>query len=172
MSMSSRVAVMSGGRIEQLGVPTEIYERPRSLFVADFLGSVNKLPGQVTGVTRGQTVITVSGATQPVALKSSSNATMSAGQDVVVAVRPERIRIRRESRGAVANEISGTVRHVAFFGTGRRYKIDIGCPVQVTVTATHDTDIAAQPGDNVMLVFEAADCWVYEPNAVQQPSVG
>lgn len=116
-------------------------------------------------------MIALTGATQPVTLKSSSDATVAAGQDVVVAVRPERIRIRRESHGGAANEISGTVRHVAFFGTGRRYKVDIGCPVQVTLTATHDTDITAEAGDKVVLAFEAADCWVYEPDAPQQHPV-
>ncbi len=103
MTMADTIAVMNGGRIEQLGRPEELYERPATAFVAGFLGASNLLPGTIDGagtirlvdgtVVRAQ----VNGRTGPVA----------------AGVRPEKITI---GAGGGANELPGTVAETAYFG--------------------------------------------------------
>jgi spermidine/putrescine ABC transporter ATP-binding subunit len=162
LSMSSRVAVMNRGRIDQIGAPDEIYHRPASLFVADFLGSVNKIPATVVARNGSTSEVAVNDARTPLLLKSSAIATAAPGAAVVAAIRPERIRLSNRYNGSVANELPGTVRHIAFYGNERRYKVDIGTAAPLTVLTATDSDVAAHLGDSVVLAFAAPDCWIYD----------
>lgn len=102
MTMADQIAVMNRGRIEQLGAPSELYERPRSAFVAGFLGTSNLLDGTIVegGVVRlagGVEVrADVNGRTGPVA----------------VGVRPEKVRLG----DALPNSLRGRVRETAYVG--------------------------------------------------------
>ncbi len=88
MSMASRIAVMSGGCIVQLGTPQQIYEEPASRFVADFIGAVNLFAGRVAGAASGFLHVdsAEAGATLVV-----EHAPLAAGSEVAIAVRPEKI---------------------------------------------------------------------------------
>ena len=111
MTMADTIAVMNGGRIEQLGPPQELYERPATSFVAGFLGASNLLPGTVEGsegvrLEDGTLVrADVTGRTGPV----------SAG------VRPEKITI---GPGGGANELSGTVAETAYIGVATEVVVE------------------------------------------------
>src|SRR5213079_3132288 len=59
MSVADRIAVMRGGRIEQLGAPVELYDTPRTLFVAGFIGTMNRLPCRVDNIHGGQAQVTL-----------------------------------------------------------------------------------------------------------------
>ncbi|QCK87519.1 ABC transporter ATP-binding protein [Phreatobacter aquaticus] len=88
MSIADRIAVMSQGRIEQLGTPVEIYDEPETLFVNNFIGSSNLLPGRVTGVESGTYVVTLdNGAVWSIASRHA----FTVGDAVVVSVRPEQL---------------------------------------------------------------------------------
>jgi len=88
MSVADRIAVMRGGRIEQLGAPVELYDTPRTLFVAGFIGTMNRLPCRIEGIDDGMADVTLAaGAT----LRLPAPPGMAAGASGVVVLRPEQL---------------------------------------------------------------------------------
>jgi putative spermidine/putrescine transport system ATP-binding protein len=88
MSVADRIAVMRGGRIEQLGTPVEIYDRPQSLFVAGFIGTMNRLPCRIEAVAAGEAQVRLAaGAT----LTLPAPETARAGAAGIVVLRPEQL---------------------------------------------------------------------------------
>ena len=102
LTLSDRIAVMQGGRILQLGTPREIYERPAHRFVADFIGEINLLEGEVTG--RGSVRLDCGA-------EIAAASDQSAGARVTVAIRPERATLAR------AGALQAEVTHAAYLGT-------------------------------------------------------
>jgi ABC-type sugar transport system ATPase subunit len=91
MTLADRIVVLNGGVIEQVGAPMELYERPRNLFVAEFIGSpkMNLIPGQiVTATAKGATVKTAQGDTLKIAVDA---ARATPGDTVTVGIRPEHL---------------------------------------------------------------------------------
>ncbi len=94
MSVADRIAVMNKGRIEQCDTPVAVYDRPSSLFVAGFIGSMNQFAGVVTGVDAGRAHIALdAGGTMP----AISHGSTSVGQRVIVAVRPEQLTLHERA---------------------------------------------------------------------------
>jgi spermidine/putrescine transport system ATP-binding protein len=93
LTMSDRIAVMSEGRVEQVGAPFDIYSRPESLFVAGFIGSANLLPGTIASSDGGSMRVDLAGGAQVVvpAGNSADNVSLSAGTQVTVMIRPEQL---------------------------------------------------------------------------------
>jgi ABC-type Fe3+/spermidine/putrescine transport system ATPase subunit len=96
--------------VEQVGAPREIYETPRTVFVAGFIGNTNLLSGH----SRGGAAIECGGVTI-----ATAGAALTAGAAVTVAVRPERIRL--EDTGGLDNQVAATVAHVVYQGETVRY---------------------------------------------------
>src|SRR5437660_7127366 len=92
MTVAGRIAVMDHGRLVQVATPQEIYERPTSRWVADFIGEINLIEGSVTEVGRSGTVV----ASAAGRLRALSPADVKAGDVVWVALRPEKVRIAHE----------------------------------------------------------------------------
>jgi putative spermidine/putrescine transport system ATP-binding protein len=117
LSMSDRIVVMNGGIAEQAGSPFEVYNRPATRFVAQFVGTLSLLPGTITDVAAG--TVSVQGAiVSGLALPAS----LASGAAVSLALRPETV--RREGRAGDA-AITGTVRSVDFLGSVMRTRIDV-----------------------------------------------
>jgi spermidine/putrescine transport system ATP-binding protein len=137
MAMADRIAVMSDGRLEQLGTPTEIYKRPASRFVADFIGDSNFFSANVTG-----DVATLADGTRvPCTPGRSGEATLM--------VRPESIRLD------AAGLLQGTVLHTSFLGSYVRVAVEtVGSDVPVMV-ALHDAVEVPAVGDAVGLSWTA-----------------
>ena len=112
LTMSDRVAVMSAGRIQQIGSPREIYDRPVNRFVADFIGETSFLPATVAGRTA-----TLSGGG---ALMTTEGARQGA---VTLAIRPEQLRLATAD-DAVA--LPATAGHAVFFGTDSHLHLRLG----------------------------------------------
>jgi spermidine/putrescine transport system ATP-binding protein len=111
LTMSDRLAVMSGGKILQIGTPTAIYEHPTRRFVADFIGDTNFLPATVTGLDTGIAQVRLaSGAVLPASAPSG----IGVGSAVTVAVRPERVSLVPSGAGA---PLAGRVETIVYFGT-------------------------------------------------------
>lgn len=93
LTMSDRIAVMSEGRVEQVGAPFDIYSRPESLFVAGFIGSANLLPGTIASTDASGTRVDLVGGGQIVVVagNSADNVQLAAGAQVTVMVRPEQM---------------------------------------------------------------------------------
>lgn len=147
MSMATRIAVMSEGRILQVGAPGEIYETPNCRFVADFIGSVNLFDGRITQDEPDHVVIATPDGEHYV----SHGITGNLGMDVSVAVRPEKIGIQiappaLEERASPAehgyNCAQGVIVAMAYFGNETSYhvRLDSGTLVKVSRTnaARHD----------------------------------
>jgi putrescine transport system ATP-binding protein len=94
MTLSTRIAVMDKGRFLQIGDPREIYEYPQSRFVADFIGTINMFEGSVTHVDDEQ--ISVHCPDVGIDMKALRSAEVAVGQDICIAIRPEKIFISRE----------------------------------------------------------------------------
>ncbi len=111
LSLSDRVVVMREGRVLQAGTPAEIYDRPRSLFVADFMGYRNVFPLTVIGTGAGGTVLGRSG---PLELAGRAGAPLAAGAAAVAAVRPEDVSLSSDAAGV--NVLWGRVRLAEYLG--------------------------------------------------------
>jgi spermidine/putrescine transport system ATP-binding protein len=112
LTMSDRIAVMNEGRVEQIGAPQEIYHSPASVFVANFIGIANLLPGVVTRVGGDRVSVKVAGDGE-VSLPAGADP-VAPGAAVTVMVRPERLRLTGKDAGT--NGVPVTVRHVVFQG--------------------------------------------------------
>src|SRR5205823_5041278 len=123
MTMSDRLAVMRHGRIEQIGPPEEVYERPSTEFVACFLGASNPLEGHCATRADPWTTIVIAGGSALTISRDRLDGTETA---VKVGVRPEKIRLERDEGDAPAgwNCIAGTLRVATFVGVSHQYTIE------------------------------------------------
>ena len=112
LTMSDRIAVMNEGRVEQIGSPQEIYHSPASIFVANFIGIANLLPGTVTRVGGNRVSVKVAGDGE-VSLPAGADP-VAPGAAVTVMVRPERLRLAATDAGT--SGVPVTIRHVVFQG--------------------------------------------------------
>ncbi|MQY02989.1 ABC transporter ATP-binding protein [Actinomadura macrotermitis] len=153
LTMSDRIAVMNDGRIEQLGSPRGIYERPASRFVAGFIGTSNLISGEVAEIAAGEAVVEYGGGR--VVVPAGDGAALAAGDRVELTVRPEKIEIctARPERGSM---VRATVSEVVYLGTSTSYIVTTAAGDDVTVftqNATSAEDVAVR-GDQVWLSWE------------------
>jgi ABC-type Fe3+/spermidine/putrescine transport system ATPase subunit len=144
MSLSDRVVVMNGGSVEQVGTPEEIYARPASLFVADFIGQVNALPGRV--LERTESRITVETLDHRIGVPSR----FCPANDVLVLVRPEAIRV---TIPAGDGSLSGVVEEVEYRGDRIEYRIRVGQTLVVAIEASLQRHVRIVAGERVGLEF-------------------
>ena len=135
LTMSDRVAVMQGGRIEQVGTPAELYDRPASRFVADFLGDSNFLDAVVVAAEHdGRWRCRAAGGLE---FSGMAAAALSAGQPVTAAVRPEKLVPADEpgaaALGASANTCKGMVEEAIYVGDVTRYRVGLGADGAVVI---------------------------------------
>jgi putative spermidine/putrescine transport system ATP-binding protein len=128
LAIADRVGVMRAGRLEQLGSPTEIYSRPATPFVAEFVGLTNRLAGVVKD---GE--VEVRGTRLPLVQPGTANG------PAVALVRPEAVSLAAQN-DAATGPLSGTVIAVAFLGATSRVTVDLG---DITVLAQLPTSTAA-----------------------------
>jgi putrescine transport system ATP-binding protein len=122
MTMASRIAVMSEGRILQVGPPSDIYETPATRFVADFIGNVNMMEGTLVTDEPDHVIVQCTDCTQYVGHGITGNEGMS----LSVAVRPEKIALQREMpevAHAPHNRVQGTIKDMAYFGSFTVYHL-------------------------------------------------
>jgi putrescine transport system ATP-binding protein len=124
MTMASRLAVMSQGRLLQVGAPADIYETPANRFVADFIGNVNLMDGRLVEDEADHVVVECADVRHWV----GHGITGTLGMPVTIALRPEKIRVGREEPpvpggGAPFNRVRGTVKDLAYFGSYTVYHL-------------------------------------------------
>jgi putrescine transport system ATP-binding protein len=134
MTMADRIAVMDRGRIVQVATPGEIYEQPKTRFIAEFVGDVNIIEGQVAGQEAGLWRVAASPAGAPLTIDDPDEV-LHSGQAVAIAVRPEKMVIQREPFPAGRpNVLTGTVWDIGYLGdwTVYRVKLDTGAIMRVS----------------------------------------
>ncbi len=129
MTMSDRIAVMSKGKVQQMGTPVEIYERPANRFVADFIGESNFLEGKIKSISAKEACVIVPELNAELTGLPVSQGLID-GQDVTVSIRPEKVLISEKPfnqntfHGEVTNTVYiGTDTHVYVNVLGKRIKV-------------------------------------------------
>ena len=165
MSISDRIAVMNQGRIEQIGTPAEVYEAPRSSFVAAFIGDTNFFDGQVTELVDKEYSRLSLPDFPP--LLCYNDKQLSVGSEVHLSVRPEKLRIGRERPADVTrlNLVEGQVEDVVYLGSATRFRVQVGSQ-RVAVVQPHGRWLLDQQPirwrDKVWLWWHADDGFMLE----------
>jgi spermidine/putrescine transport system ATP-binding protein len=165
MTMSDRIAVMNKGRYEQLDQPEELYERPRTRFVASFLGASNLLRGTITGTADGYTVMQLASGPQ-VRVPTSQVAGRPA---VDLGVRPEKIRIQDlgvELR-PTDNRLHGVITDTLYTGVSTQVRVELGDGTTLTIYEQNQSRAsrsdAWRSGDQVDLGWAPDDTFAVDP---------
>ncbi len=125
LTLSDRIAVLSHGKLQQVGSPHELYEKPVNPFVADFIGINNLIPGKVTEVREGGARLGVESAVG--ALIGSGDGRLAAGQACMVSVRPEAASISPpDGPREGVNRVAASVSFPSYIGNTVRYDVDMG----------------------------------------------
>jgi putrescine transport system ATP-binding protein len=134
MALSTRIAVMDRGRIVQVGTPNEIYEYPRTRFIADFIGTINMFAGSVEASDEGRTQVRCPEADGVIAGHHSGK--LAVGSAASCAVRPEKIYISRDPPdGEGRTVLRGIVFDLGYFGNLSLYKVKLASGKIVQVSA-------------------------------------
>jgi len=137
MALATRIAVMDRGRVVQVGTPAEIYEFPRSRFVADFVGTTNLFEGTVSACDGG--LISVRCAETDGELLVDDAGSFEPGQRVWISLRPEKVRLAKEpANGARVNQLGGTVWELGYLGNRSIYQIKTRSGKLVTVFSQNE----------------------------------
>jgi iron(III) transport system ATP-binding protein len=154
LAMSNVIAVMKDGQVQQQGKPRDIYERPNSRFVADFIGTSNFIDGVIEAREPGDLYLVE---TAHGKLRASCGASFAPGAHVVVAVRPEHIGIEPGSAdGAGPSRWHGSVGTRAFLGEAVDHMVGVGGDTELHVRSNPSVSIA--PGEDVLLTFREESC--------------
>ena len=172
MSLSDHIVVMRSGRIEQIGEPRALYERPRTEFVADFVGSANRLTAIVVAGDLGGVRLAVAEAGAELEALRWNDLPLTVGDEVLAVVRPERVRVAPVGGALTADSgmthWRGKVDLAVYSGDRREYRIRIGELVLHAVTMS-EVDVAR--GDQVDVAIAAHDVIVLPaPSAAQVPA--
>jgi putative spermidine/putrescine transport system ATP-binding protein len=150
LSMADRVGVMRDGRLEQVAAPSELYSRPATVFVAEFVGTMNRIPGEYNG----EDEVSVLGSAAPVV--GDRPADLTGAVDVLV--RPEGLRVEAAPAG------NGIVTDLTFLGSLTRVTVRLSGDVQVKVDKPSTAAVGLAPGTSVQVRVAAG-----EPVLVAEP---
>lgn len=155
LTMSDRIAVLNGGKLEQLGYPFDIYEKPQTKFVADFIGETNLFEGRVESVRENIAYIEVEGSLVPVDSRG-----LASGETVWMAVRPERIKLNlwpEEGKAA----LKGLHKERIYVGSVLKTVVVLENGKEITVSEQAKQSFLLDPdNDRVFLNWEPEDAVV------------
>ena len=168
MTVADRIGVMDGGRLEQVAGPRELYEAPRSRWVAEFVGDVNIFEGEVESREAGRLLIATRGAGTLAVAEPRQPVEKAL---VCVAIRPEKVKLSRRGPASDGshlrsiNRLEATVTDVSYLGgvTGYKVKLDNGAVVRSSMANTTRIDIDSyHASQRVVAWFTPDDCMVLE----------
>jgi iron(III) transport system ATP-binding protein len=146
MTMADRIVVMNAGRIEQIGTPEEVYERPNSRFVARFLGGSNVIEGMHVSGRR----VDVAGH----ALEIAEGELAGDGRETAICVKTHDVELLTDAPSNTGNTLPGVVRSHAYLGSHRDYVVDIGQEILVMAPAS----LVVPAGARVHVKFRPERC--------------
>ena len=147
MTMADRIAVMDHGRIVQVATPGEIYEQPKTRFIAEFVGDVNILEGHVQGQENGLWRVLTPSAEAPLTIDDPDEV-LHSGQAVAIAVRPEKMVIQRDKPGPDAiNVLTGEVWDIGYLGDWTVYRVKLSTGEILRVTRANASRFVENPID-------------------------
>ncbi|MEU6168347.1 ABC transporter ATP-binding protein [Streptomyces tanashiensis] len=159
MTMADQVAVMNGGRVEQLGAPADLYENPQTTFVANFLGTSNLIEAEVVE-TGADVIVTAGGGKLRVPGDRCTSAVRQGGK-VLVGVRPEKISLTHaDDAGSIAdgrNRVTGRIADSSFIGVSTQYVVNSPAGAELQVYEQNiERDTRLVPGAEVVLHWNPA----------------
>jgi spermidine/putrescine transport system ATP-binding protein len=177
MTISDRIAVMNRGRIEQLGRPEEVYDRPATAFVAEFLGASNLLQGKYVGVADGWGLVELDTGTR---VRIGADASLGAGDQLRIGVRPEKLTVhpRGQDLEAGLNTMDATLTSAVFVGVSYQYFFATKEGRELSAFDRNAGGAVASPGESVSLAWRPEHTFVIRPGtgeaqaAVAKPLVG
>ncbi|MBG1265211.1 ABC transporter ATP-binding protein [Nostoc sp. WHI] len=132
LSLSDRIAVMNQGKIEQVGTPSQIYERPQTSFVADFIGDTNFFSGEIVAVNSSEVQISTKTGLSIIISRAEDTPT-EISQSVVVSVRPEKIQLSLYQPNLPTNCFEGRLINVMYLGTHVNYVVKLTNGISINV---------------------------------------
>jgi iron(III) transport system ATP-binding protein len=143
MTTSDLIAVMNAGKVDQLGTPEDIYDRPQSEFVARFIGASNV----IKGIARDGNHVAFAGATL-----QTTGASLQPGQSAAVAIRQHDIQLSIKRPETAQNAVKATVTRQVFLGASRDYMVEVADGTTLRIITTTDNAIA-----------KGGEVWLYLP---------
>jgi spermidine/putrescine transport system ATP-binding protein len=132
LCLSDRIAVMNKGKVEQVGTPSEIYEQPRTPFVADFIGDTNLFEGEIAA-TDATSIKILTKMGLPLVVARSQDTPTGLQDQVVVSVRPEKVQLSLYKPSLQNNCFEGRLVNVMYLGTHVNYVVELTKGVRITV---------------------------------------
>lgn len=155
LALSDRIAVMNHGRIEQISTPQELYEKPATQFVAEFIGNMNKLAGEVEAVEGDQVICRLGG--QKIRGYWVGTKNFSPGQKIDIYLRPENLDIRP---GSHSQSMRGEVVQKIFKGDHYELQLDMHSQFLLKVQLPCD-EAQAKVGEQISVFFSLKDVFVF-----------
>jgi spermidine/putrescine transport system ATP-binding protein len=154
LAMSDRIAVMNGGRVEQIGSPREIYDRPHTAFVADFIGSLNVLE-LVAHERVGSFAMMRMGAADRIVVPVEDG--VHSGDRLRVAVRPEQVRIGSPGEAGPdgGSRLDGTVAEIVYLGMYTQFHVETAAGRIVSHRLADEQIGPFEPGSKVALSWDS-----------------
>jgi spermidine/putrescine transport system ATP-binding protein len=165
LAMSDRIAVMNGGRVEQIGTPREIYENPETAFVADFIGSLNALDVEVDELVGGFALMRLGDADRLVVPVQDG---VQAGDSIRIAVRPERVQIGSNAPDG-GSRLEGTIAEVIYLGMYVQFHVDTRAGRVTSYRLADESLQALAEGAKVTLWWEADQASVLSLELAESP---
>lgn len=157
LSLSDRIAVMNNGRIEQIGTPSEIYERPQTPFVADFIGDTNLFQGRVeASYASTLQVTTETGLT--IWVKAQDAWRESPSKQVVVSIRPEKIQVGKGKHAEQVNCYQGILKNLMYLGTHVQCVVELQNGDSLIILQPNRSTELPELGTPVQVYWTADDC--------------
>jgi spermidine/putrescine ABC transporter ATP-binding subunit len=156
LTMSSKIAVMRAGRIEQIGAPDELYEKPANEFVAQFIGESNFLEGRVTGVSGTDVVVQTAAGLE---FRVIADKAPVQGEEVKLCLRPEILFfVDAERKKEGINSVDATVEEAIYIGDLIKYKVDLGNQTDLILKLQNRTGTKkSHRGDRVTVAWIVED---------------
>jgi ABC-type Fe3+/spermidine/putrescine transport system ATPase subunit len=157
LSLSDRIAIMKLGQLEQVGTPEQVYYKPATPFVRDFLGKTFLLPGKVLGVTEQLINVEIQQiSAAPLKIRrthvSSGANGFTTGQGVMVAIRPEQVALWGAVPEGVTNTIPAKLKAAQFLGDRYEYTVTLGAETRVLVSPASEQ---LKTGESVFLELKS-----------------
>jgi spermidine/putrescine transport system ATP-binding protein len=170
LSLSDRIAVMRKGKIEQIGSPSEIYERPSTPFVADFIGDTNLFEGRLETTDASiHQIVTRSGLKVRVAATQSEltpgqTFPSSLSRKVILSIRPEKIKLSLEQPSVEYNYFEGRLKHTMYLGTHVQYLVKLSSGDNLMVMQPNVSQDLPENDLPIFAYWSIHDCLALEDN--------
>lgn len=158
MVISDRIAVMNSGNVEQIGTPEEIYEKPANRFVADFIGAMNFIPGEVVEVVEGTDDVYVrTEFGEKMVCKTSDKTATTPGKKVYASIRPEDVEVFTQAPQAGDNLFKGTIAHKAYLGNFLYFFVSVDGEMIRAQVAHH---LPQEEGEELYVLLNPQKCLI------------